>query len=130
MDEEGGLTMRQYAPIQLDFQWRRIPPMEHLQKARIPWEEHLKIYSNYPDSQTAERIAERGGFGVNEAINYYGWDNPAVIEFSNDGETWQKIKLDFKNEGIYWELYEAEALSVKETLSSTISSHMPNDIQP
>lgn len=77
--------------------------MEKVEYARIPWDEHLKIYANYGDSQSAERIAERGGFGIQEAVKYYGWENP-VIEFSTDGIHWQKIKFRFQEDGIYWEM--------------------------
>ena len=42
----------------------------------ISWEEHLRAYSayraKYGNDQSAERIAERGGFGYDELIRYLG----------------------------------------------------------
>lgn len=96
--------MRNYAPIQLDIPYRKIPPMADCQYARITWEEHMKIYSHYMDSQSAERIADRGGFGIMEAMKYYGWDNP-IVEFSRDRVKWQKIMFRLRDDGmLYWEL--------------------------
>lgn len=42
----------------------------------IRWEEHLAAYSDYAmrygSSQTAERLAERGGFGYQELVDHLG----------------------------------------------------------
>lgn len=49
----------------------------------IAWEEHLEAYAEYAgrfgNSQSAERIAQRGGFGYGELIEFLGhepttWD--------------------------------------------------------
>lgn len=76
----------------------------------IPWEEHLAIWGNYyGSSQTAERIAERGGFGIKESAKYYKM-NPIVVWFTTSknypkmDEEWTKIRLTFEDGGIRWEL--------------------------
>lgn len=67
------------------------------QYIKIPWVEHLEIYKYYHDSQSAERINERGGFGVREAA-YMGY-NPLLIWVSYDynvkDSEWTKIALKF-----------------------------------
>jgi len=64
---------------------------------KIPWVEHLEIYKYYHDSQSAERINERGGFGVREAA-YMGY-NPLVIwviyDYSEKDSDWTKVALLF-----------------------------------
>lgn len=45
---------------------------------RIPWELHLRAYASYAERfgkyQSAERIAERGGFGIEEMNQFApGW---------------------------------------------------------
>lgn len=38
----------------------------------ITWSEHLEAYAHYGHSQSAERIAERGGFGYDEFTKMVG----------------------------------------------------------
>lgn len=62
------------APVQGDY-WR--PKGEPGQAAgTISWDEHLEIYEayarRYGREQTAERIAERGGFGWSEIHHLMG----------------------------------------------------------
>lgn len=70
------------------------------QYIKIPWVEHLEIYKYYHDTQSAERIAERGGFGVKEAA-YMGY-NPLLIwvsyDYSEKDSDWIKIALKFDKE--------------------------------
>lgn len=61
------------APVQADFAKggrHKNPP------GTIAWEEHLEIYEiyaqRYGHSQSPERIAERGGFGYDEATTLLG----------------------------------------------------------
>lgn len=64
-DAMRGMVRR--APVQHD---RSSPP------GTIDWEEHLEVYdcyaSKYGRSQSAERLAERGGFGKLEAETLLG----------------------------------------------------------
>lgn len=62
------------APVQGD---RGIPCSERKQgDGSITWEEHLEAYAVYSArqgaSQSAERLAERGGFSYNEVIKLLG----------------------------------------------------------
>jgi hypothetical protein len=47
-----------------------------IRRGSIAWSEHLKAYKAYSaahgNSQSAERIAERGGFGYNEIVTLLG----------------------------------------------------------
>lgn len=66
-------------------------------------EEHLKIYDGYTDSQTAERISERGGFGMKEAIKEYGWKTPVIWvskrkEYPANDDDWEKYELVYDTE--------------------------------
>lgn len=71
------------------------------QYIKIPWVEHLEIYKYYHDSsQSAERINERGGFGVREAA-YMGY-NPLVFwciyDYSEKDSDWIKVAIKFDKE--------------------------------
>lgn len=63
MDEE------RRAPVQGDYRRKRPP-------GTVAWSEHLKawrVYANrFGTYQSAERIAERGGFGFDELIEFLG----------------------------------------------------------
>jgi hypothetical protein len=78
-DEEGQIVIQdgKRAPVQEEamqnkqtWRTRRIP------NGSIAWEEHLQAHQQYcawyGSSQSAERIAERGGFGVFELICLLG----------------------------------------------------------
>ncbi len=93
------------ASIQLDFRYWDFPELKNIRYAGIPWDEHLKIYSGYCDKtgQTAERISERGGFGVKEAIKYYGWETPVIWvssqkEYPSSDDDWEKYELAYDTE--------------------------------
>lgn len=57
------------APVQVDRKLKRGP-------GTISWEEHLQADSAYSArygvSQSADRIAERGGFGWSELLEFLG----------------------------------------------------------
>ena len=101
--------MTRLAPIQADIAYWKISQLYHSRYAAIPWDEHVEIWKNYFGSnQTAERIAERGGFGIKEAAKNYKM-NPIVVWFSKgkeypkDDDDWIKYKFTFKEDGIYFE---------------------------
>lgn len=68
-------TCGRRAPVQ-----REHAPSRHGEKAAgtIDWAEHLKAYEGYAaqygSSQSAERLAERGGFGYGELVEFLGRD--------------------------------------------------------
>lgn len=92
-----------HAPIQLDFNVRAIPM--DIKYACIPWAEYERMYcfyaAEYGASQSAERIAERGGLGVREAIRL-GYDKALVIWVSDKpvekDSDWTKLALSFDME--------------------------------
>lgn len=93
--------MTRLAPIQADIAFGKVPQLKNSSYAAIPWDEHIEIWKNYyGSSQTAERIAERGGFGIREAAKYYKI-NPIVVWFSKSNECpqtdedWIKVKITF-----------------------------------
>lgn len=103
--------MTRLAPIQADIAYWTIPQLKDSAYAAIPWEEHIEIWKNYFGSnQTAEKIAERGGFGIKESAKYYKM-NPIVVWFSKgkeypeSDEDWIKVKIKFENGKIYFENY-------------------------
>lgn len=67
--------MSKRAPVQWEF--RKRPP------GTIAWSEHVEAWTayatRYGNSQSAERIAERGGFGFDEL----------VILLGREPETWE-----------------------------------------
>jgi len=86
--KEGKDTEMKRAPVQGD-RW-----LPHGTKGRengtITWEEHLEIYEAYVkkwgcSDQSAERIAERAGFGYGEIIDLTG--QPPKTWQENDTET-------------------------------------------
>lgn len=60
----------------------------------IPWSSHLEIHKVYGNTQTAEQIAKRGGFGLKEAVLYYKWEKP-IVWFSKKKDTWPKTEEDW-----------------------------------
>ena len=64
------------APVQGDDGWHlgRKPGLH--QPGTISWEEHLLAYEDYAErygrDQSAERLAERGGFGYDELVDHLG----------------------------------------------------------
>ncbi len=97
--------MTRKARIQLDFNFSATGLDIHY--SCIPWSEHERIYKEnyapeYGLSQSAERINERGGFGVKEAI-MLGYDNPRVIwvagkNYPKKDSDWTKLALQFNLE--------------------------------
>lgn len=67
------------APVQGDGAWRLHPnhsarrPDDH-EPGTISWEEYLEAYVDYSrrfgKGQSAERLAERGGFSYNELVDH------------------------------------------------------------
>ncbi len=108
---DGAMTRK--ARIQLDFNFSATGLDIHY--ACIPWSEHERIYKEnyapeYGLSQSAERINERGGFGVMEAIRL-GYDNPLVIwvagrQYPNKDSDWTKLalKFDLKEKTCQWRI--------------------------
>lgn len=97
--------MTKKARIQLDFNTSGLGMS--IRYAAIPWCEHERIYNEhyapkYGTSQSAERINERGGFGVNEAVRL-GYDNPLLIwvaggSYPQKDSDWTKLALVFNLE--------------------------------
>ena len=94
--------MTRLAPIQADIAFWKVPQLKDSSYVAIPWDEHIEIWNHYyGSSQTAERIAERGGFGIREAAKYYKM-NPIVVWFSKGNEypqtdeDWLKVKITFE----------------------------------
>ena len=64
--------------VQGDGEWWRTPPHKVNTKppGTISWEEHYEAWCIYDSvfhgGQSAERIAERGGFGYLELVRYLG----------------------------------------------------------
>lgn len=63
--------MHKRAPVQGDYRYRaRGPHPLRVPSGTIAWSEHLAVFElyakRYSVEQTAERIAERGGFGYGE----------------------------------------------------------------
>jgi len=74
--------------------------LKHVKYMGIPWDVHLKIYEGYSKkygtSQSAEQISARGGFGYNEALNFYPeWDRIVYCtnKWSDDFAQWTKFKI-------------------------------------
>jgi len=59
------------APVQNDREHKKGP-------GSISWDEHLKAHSGYVAKwgaqQTAERLAERGGFSYGELVDFLGYE--------------------------------------------------------
>lgn len=86
--------------MQIDFNYRALGIS--IRYACVPWAEYLRMYgfysAQYGFSQSAERIVERGGLGIIEAVSL-GYDNPLVVWFASiypkkDSE-WVKVALQF-----------------------------------
>jgi hypothetical protein len=71
---KGHAVTERRAPAQSDY-WKSKDSPEHLPDT-ISWEEHDQIWqlyaAKYGKGQSAERIAERGGFGWNEIAKLTG----------------------------------------------------------
>jgi hypothetical protein len=67
---------QKYAPIQMPHHGH----LPHGLQFRVPWRIHLKAWEQYAKlghgAQTAERLAERGGFGLEELIILLAGENP------------------------------------------------------
>lgn len=77
---------RERAPVQADAEWYLPRGYGHDPNARGPgtiaWSEHLEAWSAYHrkhPSQSAERIAERGGFSHGELRMFLGHDAETFI---------------------------------------------------
>lgn len=94
--------MTKLAAIQLDFAYWKFPEFNGVRYAATPWEEHLKICENYHDGQSPERLSQRGGFGVREAVREYGWEHPVVWiagdKYPETDEGWKKIYLQYDSD--------------------------------
>lgn len=64
--------------------WTKSHGREPIPPGWISWAEHLKAYADYSGrygtSQSAERLAQRGGFGFLELVDHLG----------HDPETWTR----------------------------------------
>lgn len=97
--------MTRKAHIQIDFNISGLGMF--IRYAAIPWCEHERIFNEhyapeYGTLQSAERINERGGFGVKEAVRL-GYDNPLVIwvagkNYPKKDSEWTKLALQFNLE--------------------------------
>jgi hypothetical protein len=70
------------APVQMPHSGR----VPHGISMRIPWRIHQKawkVYGKHYD-QSAERIAERGGFGLMELIYLLAGENPYTLTVDDD----------------------------------------------
>lgn len=88
--------MIKLAPFQFAI-WRYLKNVRYM---GIPWDVHLKIYEGYSKEygnyQSADQIAERGGFGYNEVIEFYPeWDRIVYCsaKWSDDIDQWTKFKI-------------------------------------
>lgn len=75
--------------------------LKNVRYVGIPWDVHLKIYEGYAKrygyAQSAERINERGGFGYEEAIEFYPeWDRVVYCtnKWNDDFDQWTKVKIN------------------------------------
>jgi len=63
--------------------WQGRPGGERIPAGTITWEEHCQAWKGYYErwhsNQTAERIAQRGGFSFDELVEYLG----------REPETWE-----------------------------------------
>lgn len=68
------MTTPRNVPVQM-------PSSPHGVRVRIPWRIHQKAWEVYGKhySQTAERLAERGGFGLVELIYLLAGENPYTV---------------------------------------------------
>ena len=66
------------APVQMPHSGR----VPHGIRMRIPWRIHVKAWEVYGKhyNQSAERLAERGGFGLIELIYLLAGENPYGIK--------------------------------------------------
>lgn len=75
-----------FAPVQGEMKPRRLPGF-------ISWEEHLEAYTvyarKYGNGQSAQRIAERGGFGYKEVTNLLGHEPKTWVD---KWDSWEKIQ--------------------------------------
>ena len=100
-------SMIKDAPVQIDF---NSAPIGRIHYACIPWVDHQEFFEkhyapHFGTSQTVERLAERGGFGVKEAAKL-GF-NPLVFWFSEEekcpkkDEEWKKCAIRFNDDNTY-----------------------------
>ena len=70
--------MPQFAPVQMPHHGN----VPHGVAFRVPWRIHVKAWEKYHkhfSGQSAERIAERGGFGLEELIFLLAGENPFAV---------------------------------------------------
>jgi hypothetical protein len=76
------------APAQGEYVMKGGRPVGRTPNGTIAWSEHLEAFERYAEQhgrdQSVERIAERGGFGVNELRTLLGRE-PSTFE-AGDGE--------------------------------------------
>ena len=65
------------APVQRDYPWVPVPSTQRRHRpGTIAWSEHVEAWiayaARYGRGQSAERIAERGGFGYAELTEFLG----------------------------------------------------------
>lgn len=97
------VDMIRKAGVQIDFNYTALGVKFNY--ACVPWVEYLRMYdlysAQYGKSQSAERIVERGGFGVKESVGF-GYDNPLIIwiadEYPQKDSEWIKVALWFNIE--------------------------------
>jgi hypothetical protein len=84
------MSERRNAPIQMPH-YGRVP---HGIRFRVPWRIHKKAWQEYAkhySGQSAERLADRGGFGLEELIYLLAGEDPSSC--LND----DKMATDFFN---------------------------------
>lgn len=88
--------MAKFAPFHFNLSFY----FKNVRYVVIPWDIHLKIYEGYSarygKSQSAEGMAERGGFGYGEAIEFYPeWDRIIYYssKWSDDLSEWNKVRV-------------------------------------
>ena len=76
MDEK---VIRKNAPVQMPHNgW-----VPHGIRFRVPWRIHEKAWQEYAkhySGQSAERLADRGGFGLEELVYFLAGENPYTLE--------------------------------------------------
>jgi len=78
------------APVQMPHSGR----VPHGIRFRVPWRIHKKAWEEYAkhySDQSAEKIADRGGFGLEELIYFLAGENPYTV-LTDD-----KMATDFFN---------------------------------
>ena len=69
------MSERRNAPIQMPHHGQ----VPHGIRFRVPWRIHLKAWQEYTkhySGQSAEELADRGGFGLEELVYFLAGENP------------------------------------------------------